>query len=152
MPTLVAPLFVYGTLRDRDLLAPVLGRALNPLQLLPAVAPGFQAVNYPGRVYPALIRAPGAAAEGLLLLDLTAFERDLLDAFEGEEYRRASIPVIVDVELHVADAYLPTVAVKPDAAQWTLDSWQAAHKPAVLAGEAATAASIRARLIAVRPN
>ena len=32
MPTLVAPLFVYGTLRDPDLLAPVLGRALNPLR------------------------------------------------------------------------------------------------------------------------
>lgn len=148
------PLFVYGTLRDPDLLAGALNRPLRPAHLHPARAPGFRAVHYPGRIYPALIRVPGAAAEGLLLTDLSAFERDLLDAFEGEEYRRQPIATMLadEPELHEADAYLPVIAVPADAHDWSLSRWQAEHKPKVLVAEAASAADIRARLIAVRPH
>jgi gamma-glutamylcyclotransferase (GGCT)/AIG2-like uncharacterized protein YtfP len=141
-------LFVYGTLRDRELLSAVLGR---PAMGLAAAAPGYAAVHYPGRVYPALVRRPGAAAPGLVLTDLTPFEMDLLDAFEGDEYRRAIIPVIIDEELHEAAAYLPTIAVseQPD---WSLGAWQEEHKGRVLAGERATAEELRMKLIAIRPN
>ena len=103
------PLFVYGTLRDPDLLPAVLGRPLPPGSVHDAVASGFRAVHYPGRIYPALVRAPGGSAPGLLLTGLTPFERDLLDAFEGEEYLRGTVPVMVGEELHEADAYLPAI-------------------------------------------
>lgn len=146
------PLFVYGTLRDPDLLAAVLGRPLRTGAQHIARAPGFRAVHYPGRIYPALIRAPGAAAEGLLLIDLTPFERDLLDAFEGEEYRRAPLAALVEEDLFEADAYLPAIAVPNTGADWLLADWQARHKPRVLGAEAASAAEIRTRLIAVRPH
>ena len=146
------PLFVYGTLSDPDLLAAVLGRATDARQCLAAVAPGFVAVHYPRRIYPALVRAPGGRAEGLLLLGLTAFELDLLDRFEGEEYRREIVPVIIETELHEADAYLPTAAIAPDERPWTLADWQRRHKRTALPAEAALAASIRAALIASRPN
>jgi len=141
-------LFVYGTLRDPQLLSAVLGR---PATGLNAAAPGYAAVHYPGRIYPALVRRPGSAAAGLVLTDLTPFELDLLDAFEGDEYRRGVIPVIVDEELHEAFAYLPVVAVgeQPD---WSLSDWQEEHKGRVLAGERATAEELRMKLIAIRPN
>jgi gamma-glutamylcyclotransferase (GGCT)/AIG2-like uncharacterized protein YtfP len=141
-------LFVYGTLRDPELLAGVLGRQTRAVE---AVAPGFAAVHYPGRIYPALVRRPGSAAPGLVLTDLTPFEWDLLDAFEGAEYRRDMIAVMIGQELHEAFAYLPAVAVKaqPD---WTLGGWQSAHKARVLVGEWAAAAELRARLIAIRPH
>jgi gamma-glutamylcyclotransferase (GGCT)/AIG2-like uncharacterized protein YtfP len=144
--------FVYGTLRDPDLLAAVLARPLDGGAMLAATAPGFRAVHYPNRLYPALVRAPGAASDGLVLTDITAFEADLLDAFEGAEYRRGIIPVMIAEELHEAFAYLPAVPVPVDAAPWTLAAWQATHKPRVLASEAAGAAEIRARLIAIRPH
>lgn len=146
------PLFVYGTLRDPDLLASVLGRKLRPAGQYVARAPGFRAVYYPGRIYPALIRVPGAAAEGLLLIDLTAFERDLLDAFEGEEYRRAAVATVVEEDLFEAEAYLPAIKVLNEGEDWSLAHWQRQHKPRVLGAEAATAAEIRTRLIAMRPN
>ena len=141
-------LFVYGTLRDPELLGAVLGR---PATGLAAAAPGFAAVNYPGRIYPALVRRPGAATAGLVLTDLTPFELDLLDAFEGAEYRREILPVMIDEELHEAFAYLPAVPVsgQPD---WSLEAWQATHKPRVLAGEKASADELRLKLIAIRPN
>jgi len=146
------PLFVYGTLCDPDLRAAVLGRVLPREAVHVARAPGFRAVHYPGRVYPALLRAPGAAAEGLLLLGLTPFENDLLDAFEGDEYRRGPLAAMLEEELHEADAYLPAIAIAADAPGWTLQRWQAEHKPRVLASEAATANDLRQRLIAIRPH
>lgn len=146
------PLFVYGTLQDPDLLAAVLGRPLRPGRLLRATAPGFRAVHYPGRVYPALVRRPGGAASGLVLTDISRFERDVLDAFEGAEYRRQPVAVMIEEELHEADAYLPAIAVSADAHEWSLLRWQENHKPAVLVSEMASASEIRERLILVRPH
>jgi hypothetical protein len=145
-------LFVYGTLRDPDLLAGVLGRLPSASAALAARAPGFRAVHYPNRNYPALVRAPGAAAEGLVLLDLSPFERDLLDAFEGAEYRRTQIPVMICEELHEAFTYLPSVTIPADSPPWSLGEWQAAHKSRVLMSERATADEIRTKLIAIRPK
>jgi gamma-glutamylcyclotransferase (GGCT)/AIG2-like uncharacterized protein YtfP len=141
-------LFVYGTLRDPDVLGAVLGRSATGLN---AAAPGYAVVYYPGRVYPALLRRPGAAAPGRVLTDISLFEIDLLDAFEGDEYRREIIAVMIDEELHEAFAYMPVVAVagQPD---WTLPTWQAEHKARILAGERATAEQLRAKLIASRPH
>ena len=154
MNELPLPLFVYGTLRDPDLIAAVLGRSLRPGSAHLARAPGFKAVHYPGRVYPALIRSPGAGAEGLLITGLTPFERDLLDAYEGDEYRRGPIATMLtdEPELHEADAYLPVVAVPTDAHDWSLSRWQAEHKERAIVSEAAEAARLRERLIAIRPN
>ena len=145
-------LFVYGTLRDPDLLAGVLARPLNAEAMLAAHAPGFSAVHYPNRPYPALVRTPGGAAEGLVLTDLSPFERDLLDAFEGEEYRPTLIPVMIGEELHEAFAYLPAIAIPPSAEPWSLSTWQIRHKPNVLSGERQSADQIRLKLIAIRPH
>jgi gamma-glutamylcyclotransferase (GGCT)/AIG2-like uncharacterized protein YtfP len=145
-------LFVYGTLRDPELLNGVLGRSRKTTGVMTAAAPGFSAVHYPGRIYPALVRRPGHAAAGLVLTDLTPFELDLLDAFEGPEYRRGIIAVIIDGELHEAFAYFPVATVPADAPAWTLIDWQEEHKARVLAGEHASAAELRTKLIAIRPN
>ena len=141
-------LFVYGTLRDNELRAAVLAR---PSTGLAAAAPGFAAVHYPGRPYPALVRRPGAVAAGLILTDLTAFELDLLDAYEGDEYRRAIVPVMIDEELHEAFVYLPAAPIK-NQPEWSLDAWQEEHKARVLGSEKATADELRLKLIAIRPH
>lgn len=148
------PLFVYGTLRDPDLIVAVLGRPLRPGTVHPARAPGFRVVQYPGRIYPGITRAPGAAAEGLLLTGLSPFERDLLDAWEGEEYRRGPIATVLadEPELHEADAYLPVIAMPTAAHEWSLSRWQAEHKALALVTESAAAARLRERLIAIRLN
>ena len=117
---------------------------------LSAVAPGFTTLHYPGRIYPALVRVPGGAAAGLVLRDLSPFELDLLDAYEGDEYRRAIVPVMIE-ELHEAFAYLPAVAIR-DQPDWSLSAWQAEHKPRLLAAEKATADELRLKLIALRPH
>lgn len=109
-------------------------------------------MGLPGRIYPALVRAPGGAAEGLVLLGLSRFERQVLDYFEGAEYARGIVPVVVDMEVHEADAYLPSMPVAADSEVWSLALWRRDHKASVLAEDGAEAAAIRARLRAARPN
>lgn len=138
-----APLFLYGTLRDPDILAAVLGRTVAVRQLIAATAPDCVAVYFPGRVHPALLRRPGSAAPGLLLVQASA---DLLalDAFEGDEYRRGSVQAMVAAGPVAAEVYWPAMPVAPSAAAWTLDHWIREHKPQVLARETELARAARA--------
>ncbi len=137
------PLFVYGTLRDADIVSAVLGRAVDIATLPMASAPGFAAVYMPGQVYPALIARPGAAAAGLMLASLSVADWAVLDAFEGDNYRRSVIAVVshgIEIE---AQAYRPVRVIDGHAPDWSLDHWQAHHKAQVLAIELDAAARAR---------
>ena len=68
------PLFAYGTLRDPDILWAILGRSIPDHARLMARAPGYAAVHYPGRTYPALIGNPMEAAPGLVLDGLSPLD------------------------------------------------------------------------------
>jgi len=145
-------LFVYGTLQDADVLGAVLGRPVVMSGLRPAVAPGYRAVAYPGRVYPALVEAPNHAAPGLLIEHLSTLDMAVLDAFEGEEYRRQTIAVLAGPVQHRTEAYLPVVEIAATAADWSLAAWTATHKQNVLGQETGTAAALRERLSAQAPE
>jgi len=76
-------LFVYGTLRFPEVLDALLGRVP---ELSPARVEGWRAAALPGRVYPGLVAAPGAVADGLVVHGLDADELELLHAYEDVEY------------------------------------------------------------------
>jgi gamma-glutamylcyclotransferase (GGCT)/AIG2-like uncharacterized protein YtfP len=141
------PLFLYGTLRDPDILATVLGRTVSDRNLVAATAPDCAAVYFPDRFYPALVQRTGSAAPGLLLTGATTDDLAALDAFEGDEYWRGPITVTTADGALLADAYLPTLAIPADAAPWTLEDWTRDHKAQMLAGELATAEQLRQRLL-----
>ena len=140
------PLFVYGTLRDPDVLRLVLGRDVAPSTITPATAPNHRAVFFPRRTYPALIRDPVETAAGTLLTNLTSADLVLLDLFEGEEYSRRAIEIIVSGQPETADVYWPAVAIPPDAPAWHLADWTARHKAAFLGAEAQNLIELRRRL------
>jgi gamma-glutamylcyclotransferase (GGCT)/AIG2-like uncharacterized protein YtfP len=146
-----APLFVYGTLRDEDVLFAVLGRRLEPGQRQPAVAWGLKAVFYPGRTYPALIQSEGEFAEGMLLRGLTPFDIEVLDAFEGAEYDRLAISVEAAGRTEAAEVYWPSIALPAGGQPWSFEDWRVTHKASLLLDEAENAAKLRARLTAQTP-
>lgn len=131
----VPPLFLYGTLRDPDILAAVLGRVVADDALVAASAPGYAAVYFPGQLYPALIERSGSVAPGLLLLGAMADDLAALDAFEGDEYRRGPLQAVTAAGPVTADVYWPAIAVAPSAPDWTLERWRREHKRQVLARE-----------------
>lgn len=138
-----APLFLYGTLQDPDVLAAVLGRTVADRQLIAATAPDCAAVYLTGRVYPALVSRPGSAAPGLLLVQVSAEDLAALDAFEGDEYRRGPVQAMAATGPVTAEVYWPAMPVAPSAAIWTLDRWTREHKPEVLAHETELAKAAR---------
>lgn len=81
-------LFTYGTLLFADVLTVLLGRVPDRT---PATAAGWRVAALPGRSYPGLVRDEAGTATGLVLGGLTGPERDLLHAYEGAEYRLATI-------------------------------------------------------------
>jgi len=129
----LAPLFVYGTLRDPDILAAVLGR--RSVAGVTAVLHGYRAVLYPGRSYPALAPARGWSAAGLLIAGLLPEDFAALDAFETQEYRREPVRVETAAGPAEAQTYMPAVEIGADAPEWTLEEWTLRHKAAMLSGE-----------------
>ena len=90
---LVRPLFVYGTLLYGPVLDRVLGRRPS---MCWAAAPGFSARKMPGVIWPGMIERENTVTGGILLLDLSASELEILDRYEGEPYRRAELSVVDD--------------------------------------------------------
>lgn len=131
------PLFVYGTLRDPEMLAAVIGRKVPASQRLGARAPGYRAAFLAGRSYPALVPGRGRA-RGFVLLGLSGEEMDRLDRFEGEEYRRAEIEVVVADGVIAAEAYFAVAPIEGEARTWSLAGWRRTHKRAELAAVAIT--------------
>ncbi|MCZ1006723.1 gamma-glutamylcyclotransferase family protein [Streptomyces lydicus] len=74
---------MYGTLQFDAVLEALLGRIPKRAA---ANAPGWRAAALEGRVYPGLVAAPGSAAPGLRLTDLSPREWGILDAFEDDRY------------------------------------------------------------------
>jgi gamma-glutamylcyclotransferase (GGCT)/AIG2-like uncharacterized protein YtfP len=143
----IPTLFAYGTLREPLLLQGVLGHPLEGLDLRPATAPGFRAVFYPGRIYPALVEAAGQTAEGLAVTGLSAADLVVLDLFEGNEYRRRAIVLEVEGKTVVAQFYWPVAAIGPDATAWSFAEWRRQHGEAMIVSEGETAATLRRQLI-----
>jgi gamma-glutamylcyclotransferase (GGCT)/AIG2-like uncharacterized protein YtfP len=90
-------LFVYGTLLLDDVISAVIGRIPH---FQNAVAPGWQVVCLPERVYPGLI--PGQAeAVGKIFTDLTDAEWATLEAFEDPAYALGPVRVLLSTESYM---------------------------------------------------
>jgi gamma-glutamylcyclotransferase (GGCT)/AIG2-like uncharacterized protein YtfP len=137
------PLFLYGTLRDGDILAAVLGRIVSDHHLVVASLPDCAAVYFHDRLYPALVQRAGSVAPGLLLTNATSDDLAALDAFEGDEYWRGPVQAATKAGLVAAEVYWPAIPVAPSARDWTLEHWVSEHKPRVLARETALARAAR---------
>ncbi|WP_165990035.1 gamma-glutamylcyclotransferase family protein [Streptomyces sp. YIM 98790] len=83
-------LFVYGTLRFPEVLKGLLGRVP---ERAPAAVRGWRAAALERRPYPGLVPAPGATVHGLLITGLSPGEWEVLDRFEGDEYRLGRLPL-----------------------------------------------------------
>ncbi|CCT63704.1 uncharacterized protein FFB20_02843 [Fusarium fujikuroi] len=105
------PLFIYGTLRARPLLAWALtGDAANtePISALtrPAKVHGYARYTVRSRDYPAVIKKDGHEVDGDLLILETKSMRKKLDDFEGKMYTPTSVDVVLeDGNIVEADMY-----------------------------------------------
>jgi hypothetical protein len=129
---LLKPFFFYGTLRDPDVVAAVLGRrpAAAPE---PAEVQGWRAAPVTGASYPVLVPDPGYTATGVLLGGLTPADIRRLVAYEGPGYRMAGITVARTGDMVEAQVFLPVSGIAHSSGVWSFETWQKSHRAAWLA-------------------
>lgn len=87
--------FAYGTLIEPGRLDVVLGHKHLGERLAARLA-GFERVLAPAFPYPYVVPKPGASVDGVLLMDLSAYDMQALDRYEEVEsgvYRREAVEV-----------------------------------------------------------
>jgi len=82
--------FVYGTLLIPAVLQAVTGKILVSTA---ATLPGYGRYRLRGRVYPGIVQAAHRSVDGLVYHGVNRHCLALLDAFEGDEYRRIRVLV-----------------------------------------------------------
>ena len=116
-------LFIYGTLRDDEVLSQVLGHDCHAITSIDAEAPFMQILKVANVDYPCLLEGQDSdVAEGVLLTGLSDADITKLDLFEGENYQRVSIDVIAENRLVKTEAYQPLNALETDG-PWSFVSW-----------------------------
>lgn len=117
--------FFYGTLMDPLILAAVLRRPIDPRRLRPAVLAGFRRVLHRTATYPVLVVDATAEVDGILASGLTARDARRLAAYEGPDYRLASLPVRAGAGGTVnAGVFLPVHDALASAAPWNIETWR----------------------------
>ncbi|HUF56645.1 MAG TPA: NUDIX domain-containing protein [Thermohalobaculum sp.] len=116
------PLFLYGSLRDEELMAIVLGRA--PEAPRPARAPGYAVRRLADEDYPVLVPADGEVAEGLLIDPPGPRELDRLSFYEGEEFEIGELEVESARGAERAAFFRPTVKAAATGARWDFRRWR----------------------------
>lgn len=117
--------FFYGTLMDRQILAAVLHRPVDPRRLRPALLTGYRRVLHRAATYPVLIADKAAEVDGILATGLTAGDARRLAGYEGPDYRLASLPVRAGAGGTVnAGVFLPVGDEVASAVPWNLETWR----------------------------
>lgn len=120
------PVFLFGTLRDLDLLAVVAGA---PLPALPAVLPDHRVARADGQSFPVLVDASGGQAEGLLIAP-TKDALARLDYYEAPYgYTRQITQVLQNGAPQEAEVYRPAPDSWAPAEDWSLTEWQSQYGP-----------------------
>jgi gamma-glutamylcyclotransferase (GGCT)/AIG2-like uncharacterized protein YtfP len=97
-------LFVYGILLSPQILEVVTGKRFESE---PAVLSDFERFAVSGKAYPAAIASKKSVIKGILLKNVDNYSLEVLDEFEGDEYKKLSIKVATkDEKKHQALVYV----------------------------------------------
>jgi nudix-type nucleoside diphosphatase (YffH/AdpP family) len=122
-------LFLFGTLRDPELLAIVAGPQLSGRS---AGLPDHRVALVKGETYPLLTPEVGRLAAGLLLDGLTDAQIARIDYYEAPYgYTRQQTEVVCEGSIIKADVYRPAEQQKIPGEDWSLKKWQPKLGPLV---------------------
>lgn len=119
---MTCPIFTYGSL----MFPPVWERVVRgSYHSEPAVARGHARYAIIGETYPGMIVQPDGSVQGVLYFDVAPGDVAALDAFEGNDYRRVTIPVTTASGAALqADTYLYLSQEKLSKSPWLPEAFQ----------------------------
>jgi gamma-glutamylcyclotransferase (GGCT)/AIG2-like uncharacterized protein YtfP len=89
----MSDLFVYGTLLSKEIWTSIVSGKYSSNS---GVLNGYARKKVKGKNYPGLIEQIGSIVEGLIYYDISEDDSKKLDAYEGEEYARNNISVLLE--------------------------------------------------------
>lgn len=96
--------FTYGSLMFPEVWEKVVRGRYRSAQ---ATAHGHVRFAVRGETYPGMVEAQGQSVNGVVYFDVAQEDIAALDVFEGEQYRRVTLPVVLaSGETVAADSYL----------------------------------------------
>lgn len=120
-------LFVYGTLRHVPLLAVVVGRPVDSLDLTAAVLTDHQVYEVLGHDFP-FLTAGGTGAPGLLIGGLSDVEIQRLRFYEGGfDYDLTNVSVQVGADQHATQVFMSDSPLWKTGGAWSLQDWVVAN-------------------------
>jgi len=91
----------------------------------PARLDGHARFEITGETYPGMIASPGANVVGVLYFDVSPTDMAALDAFEGTEYRRDAVRVVLESgEAVEAGTYIYLLPQKLSGSPWLPAAFQ----------------------------
>ena len=117
--------FTYGSL----MFAPVWQRVVRGnYRFEPARVDGFARFAIVGETYPGMVAQDGASVAGMLYFDADDSDIAALDAFEGDDYRREPVRVVLDAGGTVdAHTYIYLLPQKLSSLPWQPEAFRMAH-------------------------
>ena len=120
-------IFVYGSLLFDEVIQAVTGKIFRSQK---ALLDGYRRYmvmdgSLP-RGYPGIVKQPGYTVLGKLLLQVDDQSQALLDIFEGKEYTRAIVDVLIDGKTIPAQSYIYNFPENLDR-YWTPQKFQEKH-------------------------
>ncbi|KAK9452255.1 Butirosin biosynthesis, BtrG-like protein [Limtongia smithiae] len=108
--TTVNSVFCYGSLMAPQVIARVLYGladlpAASSISLQPAILPNFSRSRIVGEAYPAAVPSASSSIAGVLVENVSDVHLARLDEFEGDEYERQEVKVVVAADGSTVDAH-----------------------------------------------
>lgn len=92
-------IFVYGTLLFDEITTKLTGKSFKSSS---AVLYGYKKYSVKGGDYPAIFPDNGAETNGKILLDIEDSDLHILSFFEGDEYKKEKVIVLINGKPEVA--------------------------------------------------
>jgi len=125
--------FFYGTLRDPDVAAVVLGRNLAAEWATRAILPGYRTVRLAVDPYPVLSPDRSGEAAGIVTPDLAAADVGRIVFFESVEYAPREMKIMTPAgDVLTAHVFGATERARHDGVDWRIDDWRASEKARAL--------------------
>ncbi len=121
-------LFFFGSLMDPDVLEIVIGRSINPTQLMSGTLKGYRCEREIKESYPVLVPHPAGEANILIAHDLTQADIDRILFYETGEYDLIPFTVHDGTSQLQALGFTTGEGINTSGDTWSLNIWQKADK------------------------
>lgn len=125
-------MFFFGSLMDRDLLALVIGRAIDDLTVTEATLLGFERRRARDESFPIIVPHPGGRVDGVLVDGLGAADLDRIQFYESDDYALQAFKIDTAAGRAEAQVFLPTETLEDEGVVWDFESWLEEEKPMCL--------------------